>query len=205
MNKHLYPVISAYATKSAPVKLAHFHCCQCWNTSLSASPCSHPLFPQKFNKRWWMSMGANFSSMEEFSSIHLLHMHFHVRWHLSRLPLLCYALHGNKIEWNIYRKFQLLQPYHHHLPMMYWANVIKEKVLLLQHPLYIQKLDWRIKTCMCYDSVYLLCLLFIILFIIVSPANPDMHVLVYLLEKNYWTEIGKVSLRIIPHRLMNLH
>jgi len=42
-------------------------------------------------------IGFNFFHMEGFNYTPLLHMHFHVRRHFVRLPLLCHLKHSNKI------------------------------------------------------------------------------------------------------------
>jgi len=63
--------------------------------------------------------------MEEFSSIPLLHLHFHARHHSVRLPLCCHPPHGNNTWWDIGGKGQPLLPSCQHLPLAPWANIIK--------------------------------------------------------------------------------
>jgi len=99
--------------------------CHCWNTWPTASLSSHPLFGHhkyslRFNECSWVPF-----LLEKFSDTPLLHMHFHVRYHLSRLLLCCHLSHSNKMSWNIGVKVQPLLPSHQHLPLMAWANIIK--------------------------------------------------------------------------------
>ena len=92
--------------------------------------------PETFSKSQWMSASANF-------------LHWGIQWHtfspltlpcqalFIRLPLCCHLSHSNRMYQNMGRKVQPLLPYHHHLPVMLWANTIKQEALLLKQPLYI--------------------------------------------------------------------
>jgi len=53
--------------------------------------------PKMLNEHQWISMGAIFFCMEEFSETPLLHMLSHVRCRPVGLPLCCHHLHGNKL------------------------------------------------------------------------------------------------------------
>ena len=77
---------------------------------------------------------CHFFLMQEFSDIPLLHMYFHVRGHFVRLPLCCHQSHGNSMQQNIGGKVQPLLPYHQHLPLTLWTNIIKWKALLFEQP-----------------------------------------------------------------------
>jgi len=68
---------------------------------------------------------CNSFHMEEFGGAPLLHMYFHVRLHSATRPLCCHLSHGNNMEWNNVGKVQPLLPYHQHLPLMLWANIMK--------------------------------------------------------------------------------
>lgn len=73
----------------------------------------------------WMSVGAFFYCMEEFTSMYLLHTHIHVGCHFVRLPYCCHLTHSNKMKQNIAWKVQPLLPFLQHSPLTSWANTIK--------------------------------------------------------------------------------
>ena len=96
MNKSLHAVFLTICMTMAC--LSH-GCCCCWNARSTASLCSHPLFGlQKHSASISeCQRGAIFFYMEEFSSIPLFSMCFHVRHHSVRLPLCCHLSHGNNM------------------------------------------------------------------------------------------------------------
>jgi len=105
--------------------LSH-HCGHCWNVPPTASLCSHSLFG--LNKySLWINGCHFFFPHGEFNSTPLFHPRFHVRYHSVRLPLCCY---------HVATKFNTIlvgnstsTANHQHLPLMLWANIIKEKTL----------------------------------------------------------------------------
>ena len=75
--------------------------------------------------------------MEEFNDSPLLHTHFYVRRHFVTLSLCCHLSHSNNnMWWNVVGKIRHLLLYHHHLPLMLWANIRKQETLLLEQHSY---------------------------------------------------------------------
>jgi len=73
--------------------------------------------------------GCHFFHEEAFSDTSLLHMYFQVRRHSLRLPLCFQLSHGNKKYWD--GNVRPLLPHHQSLPVISWANIMKEEALLL--------------------------------------------------------------------------
>ena len=61
-----------------------------------------------------------------------------IRHHFVRLPPYCLLSHNNKMQWNTDGKVKLQLPYHQHLPLMLWANLIKYEALLSEQLSYFQ-------------------------------------------------------------------
>ena len=93
----------------------------------------------------------NFFCVEEFNSTPLLHRYFYVRCHFVRLSLCCHLSVNNNMYGNIVRKAQSLLPYHQHLPLTSWANIIKQEALLSVKPLY------TLITYSCISEMLVLC------------------------------------------------
>ena len=74
------------------------HCSpHCWNSPPTHCANTYCLIFINVQQASVNANGCHFSCMEEFSSTHLLHAHFHVRHHLVRLPLWCHLSHGNEM------------------------------------------------------------------------------------------------------------
>mgnify|MGYP001852393476 CR=1 FL=1 len=125
--------------------------------------------PWAFTKCWWMSVGAIFFCMEEFSDTPLLHVHFHVRCHSVRrhsvrLPFCCCLSHRNKMWWNTDRKVHPLLSYYQYF-MMSWPSVIKHttfRAALIDLPI---EIPWeRCHLIIWCLSVFISVLLFAIFF-----------------------------------------
>ena len=123
MNKSLHVVLIKICTsKCAPLSLLSLLKCTTYClTVLTFTVWS----PEMFSKHQWMSVGSIFFWIEEFTETPLLHMHFYVRHHFVRRPFtaICHAA----TKWNgiLAGEVWPLLPYHHHLPMTLWANIIK--------------------------------------------------------------------------------
>jgi len=123
--------------------LSHF--CHCWNVT-HPSLCSHPLFglhqrSASVSECQWVP----FFSAGKNSMVHLWSIYVSMSDTILSLPLCCHLSHGNKMSQNIGGEVQPLLPYHHHLPLVLWAIVIKQKALLLEQPSYFTSfLMWKL-------------------------------------------------------------
>ena len=88
-----------HCKKSAPAEVTRCFWQCCCNAPPTTSLCSHPLFDLHklstgISKCQWVSF---FFHMEEFNSMPLVHLCFHVRCHFVRVPLCCHLSHSNKM------------------------------------------------------------------------------------------------------------
>ena len=80
---------------SAPAEVPLCHCHHCWNAP-STPHCAHT-HSRNVQQVLMNGSGCHVFHVEEFSSIRLLHPHFHVRHHSVRLPVCCHLSHGSKM------------------------------------------------------------------------------------------------------------
>ena len=111
------------------------------------SQCWHPLFSlQKLSQTSMNASGWNIFHVEEFSSIRLLHLHFHVRCYSVRVPLCCHLSHSNNMPRNAGGKVQPLLLSHQQSPLTSWAD-IKQEALLSEQPSYFTSLGSLLLCC----------------------------------------------------------
>ena len=122
MNRNLHATLIKICTcGDDPLSLLLLKCTTHHLTVLTSTGWS----PEAFSKHSLNVSGCHFFHIEEFNSTSLLHMQFHIRCQFIRLPLCWRLSHSNKMQRNTDGKVQPLLPYHQHLPLVLWANIIK--------------------------------------------------------------------------------